>query len=74
MATRANDLTKLRAMSPADLAREELELRQEIWKLNLQRATGQLHDQHKVRHARRSLARLLTVQRQQAGATAAAGR
>jgi len=65
---RANDLTKLRGMGPEDLAREELELRQEIWKLNLQRATGQLHDQHKVRRARRSLARLLTVQREISGA------
>ena len=70
---RKEELNKMRGMSDAELAKEELELRQEIWKLNLQRATGQLHDRQKVRVARRSLARLLTLRREAAGAVAPAG-
>jgi large subunit ribosomal protein L29 len=60
----ARELSKLREMSLEDLAREERELRDEVWKLRLQRATGQLADPHKVRKTRRELARLLTVRRE----------
>ena len=70
----ARELSKLREMSIEELAREERALRDEVWKLRLQRATGQLADPHKVRRTRRELARVLTVRRQQElRARAAAG-
>ncbi len=60
----AQKIEKLRNMSPDDMDKEERELREEIWKLRLQMTTGQLQDPHKVRRARRDLARLMTVRRQ----------
>ena len=58
------DIAKLRNMTPQELDKEELELREEVWKLRLQRTTGQLQDPYTVRSARRNLARLLTVRRE----------
>jgi large subunit ribosomal protein L29 len=60
----ATDIAKLREMSPEDLAKEEKEVREEIWKLRLQMTTGQLQDPYKVRRTRRQLARVLTVSRE----------
>jgi len=60
----AVELGKLRNMSAEDLVKEEQQLREEIWKLRLQIATGQLQAPQKVRRARRDLARLLTVRRE----------
>ena len=61
----AKDTAKLRGMTGDELAKEETALREEIWKLRLQRTTGQLQDPWRVRRARRDLARVLTVRRQQ---------
>jgi large subunit ribosomal protein L29 len=69
----ALDMTKIRGLSPEDLNKEALELRDEIWKLRLQRSTGQLQDPGKIRRKRHDLARVLTVLREQA-AGAAPGR
>jgi large subunit ribosomal protein L29 len=63
----AVDLTKLRGMGSGDLEREATALREEIWKLRLQRASGQLQDAHKVRRVRHDLARVLTVRREREG-------
>jgi large subunit ribosomal protein L29 len=65
------DLAKLRGMNPDELNKEAHELRDEIWKLRLQRSTGQLQDPEKIRRKRHDLARVITVLREQA--TAAAG-
>ena len=59
-------LKKLRGMSAQELEREAAELRKKVWAQGIQQATGQLQDHHKVRQAKRDLARVLTVQRQQA--------
>lgn len=64
----AQDLAKLRGMDPADLNNEARELRDEIWKLRLQRSTGQLQDPGKIRGKRHELARVLTILREQAPA------
>jgi len=64
------DMNKLRGMSPEELNQEAHELRDEIWKLRLQRTTGQLQDPGKVQHKRHDLARVLTVLREQASASA----
>ena len=66
----ATELSKLRGMSPQELGEEERALREEIWKLRLQRSTGQLQDVHKVRRQRRALAQVLTIRREKQLATA----
>ena len=68
----ATELSKLRGMSPQELGDEERALREEVWKLRLQRTTGQLQDAHKVRRQRKALAQVLTIRREQQ--LAAAGR
>lgn len=68
------DMKKLRGMDPAELAKEEAELRGAVWKLRLQLGTGQLQDPSKVKRARRDLARLLTVKRERDLAEARTGR
>lgn len=60
----AVDLAKMRGMSPDDLDKEEVALREEIWKLRLQRSTGALQDAGAVRRKRHDLARVLTIKRE----------
>ena len=62
MATK--QLTKLRGKSDEELLGEEQELRAEIWKLRLQLTTGQHQNPHKVRMARKNLARVMTIRRE----------
>jgi len=60
----ALDPSKLRGLSPADLDREAAALRDEVWKLRLQRAVGQAGTPHKIQRVRHDLARVLTVRRE----------
>jgi large subunit ribosomal protein L29 len=55
---------KLRDMGPEELEREERELREAIWKMQLQRSTGQVQDPYKLRGIRRDLARVLTIRQE----------
>jgi large subunit ribosomal protein L29 len=68
----ALEMSKIRAMSPEDLNREEAGLREEIWKLRLQRSVGQAATPHKIQRVRHDLARILTLRRERE--LAAAGR
>ena len=61
----ALDTAKIRNMAPADLAKEEEQLREQVWRLRLQMTTGQLQDPQKVRRARKNLARVLSIKREQ---------
>ncbi len=70
----AVDIAKLRGMGPDELTKEETALREEIWKLRLQGTTGQLQDPNRVRQARRDLARVLTIRREQELAAQPAGK
>ncbi len=63
------DLAKIRGMAADELEQEARELRDEIWKLRLQRSTGRLQDPDKVRRTRHDLARVLTVRRELAATT-----
>ena len=69
----ALDLKKMRAMTPDELGKEEGELREEIWKLRLQRSTGQLQDTGKIRRKRHELARVLTIRGELSAASAKSG-
>jgi large subunit ribosomal protein L29 len=66
----AVELKKLRSMTVEQLAGEVRELREEIWKLRLQRSTGQLQNTHKVRATRHDLARVRTVMQERQGGDA----
>jgi large subunit ribosomal protein L29 len=56
---------KVRAMSPADMQKELLELRREQFNLRMTRATGQEVKPNQFTKVRRDIARLKTVQGQQ---------
>jgi large subunit ribosomal protein L29 len=64
----AIDVAKLREKSADELDKEEQGLREEIWKLRIQKTTGQLQDHHRVRQVRRDLARVLTIKRERLAA------
>lgn len=64
MSKRKSMLGKFRDLSPEDIRREEGELRGQIWKMQMQRSTGQAQDPHPLQRVRKDLARLLTVRRE----------
>jgi len=53
--------SRLRDMSKDDLLLEESELRQQLFKLRFQTATGQLENASKVKDVRKDIARIMTV-------------
>jgi len=52
---------ELKSKSPADLKIHEGELREELFKLKLQRSVGQLDKNHRIQQVRKDIARTLTV-------------
>ena len=74
MSQRVKTLSKYREMEPAVLEKEEAELRTAIWKMKLQKGTGQITDPLRLAVIKRDLARLLTVSRGRAAATTAGTR
>lgn len=64
MSIKKKSLKRFRDMSAEELTREEQELRTAVWKLKVQRSTGQTADANKLVIARRDLARVLTLLRQ----------
>jgi len=71
MSERKKTLKKYREMDAEILTREEGDLRTAIWKLKVQKGTGQIVEGDKLAAAKRDLARLMTV-RNERGADAAA--
>ena len=67
-----NDFKALRDLSPADLVKKELELREELFVLQMRRGTSQLENPMRLRTIRRDVARLQTVIREQKSGEAAA--
>jgi large subunit ribosomal protein L29 len=59
--------TELRDKSVEDLNAELLKLRENQFKLNMQKATGQLSQTHLLKQARRDIARVKTVLNEKAG-------
>ena len=67
---------EIRDLGEAELAQKERDLREELFRLRLRGATGQVENKMRARLVRRDLARVLTVQQQrqsaaQAGSAAA---
>lgn len=52
---------ELKSKKPADLKLHEKELREELFKLKLQRSMGQLDKNHRINEVRKNIARTLTV-------------
>ncbi|MBI2720208.1 MAG: 50S ribosomal protein L29 [Rhizobiales bacterium] len=61
-------ITDVRAMSKDQLKDEILKLKKEQFNLRFQKATGQIENTARVRQIRRDIARLKTVESQQAAA------
>ena len=55
---------KLRDMSPDELARQEGEMNEQMFKLRFQWAMGQTETLNKLRQLRKDKARLLTIMRE----------
>jgi large subunit ribosomal protein L29 len=53
--------SKMRDMSKEDLLHEESQLREQLFKLRFQTATGQLESAPRMRGVRRDIARIQTV-------------
>jgi large subunit ribosomal protein L29 len=56
--------SKLREMSRDDLLQEEGQLREQLFKLRFQSATGQLESATRARGVRRDIARIRTILRE----------
>jgi large subunit ribosomal protein L29 len=54
----------IREMSAADVRVKEKELREQLFRLRLQKAVGQLDNGVKMRATRRDIARLVTILRE----------
>ena len=57
-------IEKIRSLSPADLAKEELRLKKELFNLRFQNVTGQLENPQKMKELRHDIARVKTVIRE----------
>jgi large subunit ribosomal protein L29 len=61
---------KIRELAATEFGKRAVEIREELFKLRFQHATGQLENPVRMRTLRRELARVLTVQHEQAAAAA----
>lgn len=61
-------IDEIRGMTPDQLAETLLNLKKEQFNLRFQKATGQVENTARIRQIRRDIARLKTVQSQQAAA------
>ncbi|MDO4567779.1 MAG: 50S ribosomal protein L29 [Clostridia bacterium] len=58
---KAEEIKKLREMSAEDLAKKEQELKEELFNLRFQQATGQLRNPLRIRECKRDIARVKTI-------------
>ena len=57
----------IRDLRPEELATTEAEVREELFRLRVRGATGQVDNKMRARLVRRDLARVLTIRREKAG-------
>jgi large subunit ribosomal protein L29 len=62
-------LRELRELGDDELGQKERDFREEMFRLRLRGATGQIENKMKARMVRRDLARVLTLQRERATGT-----
>jgi len=59
--------TEIRNLSLEELEKKEADFREEIFRLRLRGATGEIENKMKARLVRRDLARVLTIKQQRSG-------
>ncbi|MFQ5991604.1 MAG: 50S ribosomal protein L29 [Nitrospiraceae bacterium] len=62
------DTKELRGLTDAELAEKVQQLKQELFNLRFQLATGRIENPMRIRQSRRDLARVKTILREQLGA------
>jgi large subunit ribosomal protein L29 len=62
---------KIREMSDDELKARERELQEQLFRLRLQQAVGQLDDAIKIRSTRRDIARVKTIRKEKQGSASA---
>jgi large subunit ribosomal protein L29 len=62
---------KIREMSDDELKARERELQEQLFRLRLQQAVGQLDDAIKIRTTRRDIARVKTIRKEKQGSASA---
>jgi large subunit ribosomal protein L29 len=67
------DVKELQAMADVELQEKERQLKQEVFNLRFQLATGRIENPMKIRQARRDLARVKTVLTQKMTASRGCG-
>ena len=68
------DIMKVREMSDTELEQALLQAKQDLWSARFALSTRQLNDTSTIPQTRRTIARILTVQRERSTVPAAAGR
>jgi len=58
---------EIRDMTEEELEHKELELREELFNLRIQHATGQLENFSRIGHVKKDIARILTILQARAG-------
>lgn len=58
------DVKELRGLTDIELGEKERQLKQEMFNLRFQLATGRIENPMKIRHTRRDLARVKTILRE----------
>lgn len=58
------NVDELRKLSDADLVKKLRELKEELFNIRFQNATGQLENASRIQAVKRSIARVKTIQRQ----------
>ena len=56
--------TEIRELSPDEMDRKTLDLKQELFNLRFQHASGQLENPAKLKQAKRDIARVMTIIRE----------
>ena len=67
------DIDKVRALSDGELDEQLLQAKQDLWQARFQLTTRQLKDYSSIPLARRTIARILTVQRERRDVRSRAG-
>ena len=61
---KSKDIKELRTLAPEELVKKEVELRDELFNLQMQRGTSQLENPKRIRNVKKDVARIQTIIRE----------
>jgi len=61
---KSKEIKELRELSPEDLNKKEMELREELFNLQMQRGTSQLENPKRINNVKKDVARIQTIIRE----------